>query len=167
MPRSCTVCGHAKRNIIDDALVSGTSLRNVAEQFRLKVTSLHRHKHSHVPATLAKAHEAREVAAADSLLDRLEQLTGEARRVKTKAERAGDLRTALAAIRELVRMVELLAKLRGELDESPRVALVLVPEWRQVLHALQPFPGARLAVARALEDRSEGRVDVVEEGRET
>lgn len=163
MPRNCTVCGHAKRNVIDDALVSGTSLRKIAEQFQLKATSLHRHLHTHLPPALVKAQNAQEVAAADGLLSRLEQLTDEARRVKTKAEKAGDLRTALAAIRELVRIVELLAKLRGELDESPRVALMLVPEWQQVLHALQPFPQARLAAARALEGPSE---ELVEERRE-
>lgn len=157
MPRSCTVCTHPDRRRIDEELVSGTPLRNVAEQFRLKPTSLHRHDHNHIPTALAKAHNAQQVAAADGLLERLEDLTTEAHRLKTKAEKGGDLRTALSAVRELVRMVELLAKLRGELDESPKVALVAVPEWRRVLVALQPFPEARVAVARALETPSEQR----------
>jgi len=155
MPRSCTVCSHPDRQGIDQALVSGTSLRVVAEQFRLKPTSLHRHNHRHIPTSLARAHDARVVAAADGLLEQLEDLTAEAHRLKAKAEKKGDLRTALSAVRELVRMVELLAKLRGELDESPKVALVAVPEWRTVLGALDPYPEARLAVGRALEARGD------------
>ena len=122
MPRSCTVCTHPERPAIDGELVSGTSLRNIAEQFRLTVTSLHRHKHGHVSAALAKARDAQTVADAEGLLGQIQKLTAEAHRLKSKAEDKGDLRTALSAIRELVRMVELLAKLRGELDESPKVA---------------------------------------------
>ena len=45
-----------------------------------------------------------------------------------QAEGAGDLRTALAAIREARGNVELLAKLSGELDERPVVNLDLSPE---------------------------------------
>ncbi len=151
MPRTCSVCTHPRREEVDAELVSGTPLRNIAEQFRLKTTSLHRHKNSHLPADLAKAQEAEVVAAADSLLSRLEHLTEEAHRLKGKAEKGGDLRTALSAVRELVRMVELLAKLRGELDESPKVAVVALPQWQIVMQALGQYPDARLAVARALE----------------
>jgi len=40
MPRSCTVCTHPERQKIDQELVSGTVLRNVAEQFRLRLLPL-------------------------------------------------------------------------------------------------------------------------------
>jgi hypothetical protein len=50
-------------------------------------------------------------------LGQLEELTQEAERIEQQAEAAGDHRTALAAIRELCRIVELSAKLRGDLDE--------------------------------------------------
>jgi hypothetical protein len=51
----------------------------------------------------------------------LRSLTVEAQRLKEKAETAGDFRTALAAVRELCRIVELVAKLRGELNERPEI----------------------------------------------
>lgn len=155
MPRSCTVCTHPERPAIDGELVSGTSLRNIAEQFRLTVTSLHRHKHGHVPVALAKARDAQKVADGEGLLGQIQKLTVEARTIKSMAEDKGDLRTALSAIRELVRMVELLAKLRGELDESPKVAVVSLPEWRHVVRVLDSYPEVRLEVARALESSDE------------
>ena len=155
MPRSCTVCAHSDRPGIDEALVSGTSLRNIAEQFRLAVSSLHRHMHGHVPVALAKARDAQKVADGEGLLGQIQKLTVEARTIKSMAEDKGDLRTALSAIRELVRMVELLAKLRGELDESPKVAVVSLPEWRHVVRVLDSYPEVRLEVARALESSDE------------
>ena len=54
-------------------------------------------------------------------------------------------------------VAKLLAKLTGELDERPQVQVLNVaasPEWAEtrarMLHALQPFPEARQAVALAL-----------------
>ncbi len=56
----------------------------------------------------------------------LHQLTLEAKRLKAKAEREGDLRTALAAVRELCRIVELVARLRGELGERVETKILNV-----------------------------------------
>jgi len=64
-----------------------------------------------------KAREATEVVQADNLMGKITQLEQEARRLGRKAEDAGDYRGAMAAVRELVRIVELLAKLQGELKD--------------------------------------------------
>ncbi len=54
----------------------------------------------------------------------------------------------------MVRIVELTAKLVGELDERPQVNVLLAPEWLAVraalLAALRPYPEARVAVAARL-----------------
>ena len=57
-------------------------------------------------------------------MDQLRNLTSEAQRLKEKAETAGDYRTALAAVRELCRIVELVAKLRGEIDGRSEINVV-------------------------------------------
>ena len=50
--------------------------------------------------------------------------------------------------------LELVAKLLGELDESPTINVTLSPEWVSIrtliVQALQPYPDARQAVAQAL-----------------
>jgi hypothetical protein len=56
-----------------------------------------------------------------TLIEQLQNLTFEAQRLKEKAETAGDFRTALAAVRELCRIVELVAKLRGEIEGRAEV----------------------------------------------
>ena len=74
MSRKCSVCTHAKRGEIDNALVRGDSNRRIATQYRLTESSLRRHKAGHLPQSLAKAQEAEEVANADDLFGQLREL---------------------------------------------------------------------------------------------
>jgi len=113
MPRICTVCKHPRRPEIDGALLTGTSYRNIAEHFGLSATAVFRHRR-HVGQALAKAEKANEIARGDALVAQLNQLAADARRIKTQAELMGDLRTALAGVRELTRLVEVAADLSRE-----------------------------------------------------
>lgn len=108
MPRTCTICNHPKREPIERSLLSGNPLRTIAERWSVSKTSLLRHKTDHLSASLVKSQEAKEVLRADNLLDqvralqtRTENLFGEAENILTLALKSKDLRTALAAIREL------------------------------------------------------------------
>ena len=156
MPRTCTICTHPDRLAIDVMLVNGQPFRNIAVRCGTSVSALTRHKAEHRPAAMTQAHAAEEVARADNLLDQLRRLQDDARRIGGKAEETGDLKTALMGVRELVRIVELTAKLVGELDERPQVNVLLAPEWTAVkvtlLTALRPYPEARVAVAERLAD---------------
>ena len=161
MPRSCTVCTHEARAEIERALVAGEAFRNIAERFGTSAAALHRHKADHLPVKLVKAREAEEVAQADDLLEQVRGLQGRALAILDKAEEAGELRTALSAIREARGNLELLAKLLGELDERPQVNVLISPEWLElravIVGALEPHPAARGAVLRALEGADNGR----------
>jgi|GEM_PF-460771 len=158
MPRTCTVCSHPERAAINAALVNGESLRNIAERFGTSATALHRHKAEHLPAALTQATEAAEVAQADDLLAQVRDLQRRTLTILQTAERAGDLRVALAAIGQARGNLELLARLLGELQEQQIAVQILVasPEWLRVraaiLTVLDPYPAARLAVAEALHD---------------
>ncbi len=74
MPRTCTICTHPERTTIDDALVARAPYRNIAERFATSIGSLVRHKMDHLPAHLAKAEEAKEIARADSLTAELKRI---------------------------------------------------------------------------------------------
>jgi hypothetical protein len=158
MPRRCTVCDHSERHGIDEALVTGAPYRSVAKQFGLSESAVYRHKTEHLPAHLLKAMEVEEAARADDLLEQVRHLQGHALDILERAEKAGDLRTALAAISQARGNLELLGKLAGELDERPVVNLNISSEWLElravIVGALEPHPAAHRAVLRALE--SEG-----------
>jgi hypothetical protein len=49
MPRVCTICTHPARMTIDDRLQAGHSLRDIAGQYTLIKSGLHRHQASHIP----------------------------------------------------------------------------------------------------------------------
>ena len=153
MPRVCTICTHDRREGIDRTLVGGTALSEVAALFRVSDDALSRHKTNHLPPALAKAHDAGEIVRADELLSRVESLQARTLAVLQAAEETGELRTALAAIREARSNLELLAKLVGELDERPQVNVVLIDHRVRdaIVRALAPYGEARLAVANALE----------------
>jgi hypothetical protein len=160
MPRRCTVCDHPQRHSIDETLVTGASYRSVAKRFELSESSVYRHKTEHLPVHLLKAREVREAARADDLLEQVRHLQTHALDILERAEEAGDLRTALAAISQARGNLELLGKLAGELDERPVVNLNVSAEWLElramILGALEPYSEARGAVLRAIEGTSNG-----------
>ena len=160
MPRRGTVCDHPERHSIDEALVTGAPYRSVAKQFELSYSAVYRHKTEHLPAQLLKAREVEEVAQADDLLEQVRSLQAHALHILERAEKTGDLRTALAAISQARGNLELLGKLAGELDERPVVNLNLSPQWLElravIVGALEPHPAAHTAVLRALEGVGDG-----------
>ena len=114
--RTCAVCSHPDRAAIDAALVEGQqSERAIARQWRVSRTALQRHRGAHLPAHLAKAKAAVDVAHADTLLTQLVDLQEKASGILTKAEQDGELRTALAAVREVRGCMELLGRLTQQL----------------------------------------------------
>ena len=153
MPRTCTCCTHPERAAIDAALLANAPLRDIARQFNVSKDALQRHR-EHIPATLAKAQEAREVANADDLLGQVKSLQARAMGILATAESTLNLRTALAAIREARGCIELLAKLTGELNENPVVNITISQEWLEVrtvlLAALERHPEAKQTVLEAL-----------------
>lgn len=161
MPRSCTVCAHPKREEIDRALVEGVSAAEISGRYRtLGERAVRRHRSNHLPAKLVMAEKAAEVAEADDLLDQVGDLQRRALAILDRAEEAGELKTALSAIREARGNLELLAKLLGELDERPVVNLHVSPEWLElravIVTALEPHPEALGAVVGALEGADGG-----------
>lgn len=151
MPRTCTVCSHPEREAIDRALAEGVAFPALVAEHGVSKDALSRHKTRHLPAVLVKAAEAEEVARADDLLSEVRGLQARTLSILEAAEATREYRTALSAIREARSNLELLAKLVGELDESPTVN-VLIAESVQVaiLSALEPHPQAKRAVAESL-----------------
>src|SRR5918993_1258735 len=155
MPRRCTVCDHPEIHRIDENLVTVFPYRSIAKRFKLSEGGVYRHKTEHLPAHLLKAKEVEEIAQADDLLEQVRQLQAHALDILERAEKAGDLRTALVAISQARENLELLGKLAGQLDERPVVNLNVSPEWLElravIVGALEPHPAAHSAVLRALE----------------
>ena len=155
MPRVCTICTHAERDAIDRALVAGEPIRGLSALYGVSERALGRHRDNHLPAALAQAEAAAEVARGDDLLDQVDQLLRWARGIIAEAAKAKDLRTALQGIREARGCLELMGQLMGQIEKGQTVNVLVLPEWVEVravvVAALAPYPEARAAVAAALE----------------
>jgi hypothetical protein len=156
MGRVCTVCSHPHVDAINRALLSGTTYTMIANTFAVSWQAARYHILKHIPPLLAKAQQAEEAARASDLLTMAMERDQKALALLAKAEAQNDLKTALQALRVSLVSLELLARLRGELNEQQNntVNLLLAPEYlaarAAMVGALAPFPDAHVAVVAAL-----------------
>jgi hypothetical protein len=146
--------------LVNVALVSREPYRAISRQYGLSKDALRRHSQEHIPQLLVKAQNAEESAQADDLLRQVRALQNKTLSLLLAAERAGDLRTALAGIREARGNLGLLAKLAGELDARPTVNVLIADHIAvAIVDALRPHPDAAVAVMGVLNEL-EGVPDV-------
>ena len=144
----CTICNHPLRVEIDKALVAGATYREIAQRFGVSRDALYRHrKNGHIAEQIAKAakkkeiqqakevqaailaQEAQEVADAQTILDEVSRLKGRALTILDRAETEGT-REACMALREVRGIIELLAKVRGELkSDGPTINIIQNPQF--------------------------------------
>lgn len=147
----CTVCAHDQRRLINADLRAGTmSLREIQTKYGVRKDALSRHRRFHLegeqrtrPERKQRTHGLAVVSADDVLLpDRQEhraiapsgdEFVDEAKKLGAtawtllgKAERTGDVRTAVGALREARGSSEYRARLSGRLDASSVSGQVLV-----------------------------------------
>lgn len=176
MPARCSVCVHPERKAIDHALISGlVSERQTARDHGINVSSVQRHKRRHLAALLTpggakdpsmRAHAASVRAAkgakeahlatyAEGIAADVGALRTKALELGAKAEESKDYRTALMAVRELTRLVELLHRVTVD-DRRDARDVALHPAWQRLQHALLtalgPYPEAQGAVIIAIQN---------------
>jgi transposase-like protein len=157
--RVCTICSHEQRFAIEELLATRQSTyRGIARKYGVSEDAVSRHvKAGHVSHLLALAADAERAATADGLLDRIEALQSQTLAILDAPE---DQRTALAAIAQARRNLELIGEVTKELDRAGTINLELTVEWQEVKNlivtALAPYPQARAAVFSALEEAPNG-----------
>ena len=157
MPRACSICGHEHRDAMEDAFIVGQAKRRIASQHGVTERAVRYHMREHLPALLALARDAERAARADTLLDRMEALQSQTLAILDAPE---DQRTALAAIAQARRDLELIGEVTKELDRAGTINLELTVEWQEVravlVNTLASYPEAQQAVFSALEEAPDG-----------
>jgi hypothetical protein len=163
MARACTICEHEQRDAIDAGIVCGESSYSLAARFGVSASAVQRHAKHHVSAALAAMQTAEQADRRASLLDRVEGLIERAETLYSAASGEGKASQALAVLKELRGLLELLGKATGELDTRPQVTVNLLssPEWIDaravILSALMAYPEARAAVSGRLLELETGQ----------
>src|SRR5437764_7559675 len=122
MARTCTICVHHRRDSMDKALLRGEQLKSVARRYGVSDDALGRHR-KHMQTVIVKAAalvEQKDLAYGSALLAEIARIRADAERLQVESERRQDVRSALRAIHERLAVVELEAKLSGQIDTSPK-----------------------------------------------
>ena len=94
------------------------------------------------------------MAESTDLLARIESLQERTLELLHRAEQEGELRVALAGVREARQNLELIGRLTKELDEQPNLNILVSQQWIEMrgvlVSALSAFPEAKQAVAAKL-----------------
>jgi hypothetical protein len=127
MPRKCAVCVHPQRLEIEQAIIAGTSLRDIAGRYGTAKTNIARDR-THVTETIARNKDAQDLPRTGALIDdvraserRAQDLCEKAYEILTAALRDNDPRTALQAIRAVSAVMgeaRGYLELRGELSNE-------------------------------------------------
>ena len=122
MARVCTICTHRHRDGVDKLLLRGEQLKAVARRYSVSEDAIGRHK-KHLQVVIAKAAtsiEQKELAYGSALHAEIGRIRTDAERLQMESERRLDLRGALRAIHERLAIVELEAKLSGQIETGQK-----------------------------------------------
>ena len=122
MSRTCTICTHDRRDVMDKALLRGEQIAIVSRRFSVSEDALGRHR-KHAQLVIAKAAavaEQHELAYGSALLAEIGRIRADAERLQRESELRRDVRGALRAIHERLAIVELEAKLSGQIETSQK-----------------------------------------------
>jgi hypothetical protein len=122
MARTCTICHHHRRDAMDKALLRGEQLKAVARRYGVSDDALGRHR-KHMQMVIAKAAavvEQKDLAYGSALLAEIGRIRADAERLQIESERRQDIRGALRAIHERLAVVELEAKLSGQIESGQK-----------------------------------------------
>ena len=164
MARTCSICHHHRRDSMDKALLRGEQITVVASRYNVSEDALGRHK-KHMQLVIANAAaqvEQKDLAYGSALLAEIARIRADAERLQIQSERRQDVRGALRAIHERLAVVELEAKLSGQIDAGQRNVTINVqtisPEEaveyaRDILELFGPTvaPGRGLFQCRAID----------------
>lgn len=111
MDKRCTICTHENLIEIDNALLAGASLRTLAAQYGLSVSSISRHT-KHLRRALANGAAEAEQRQQTALLDKLDLFEFRLDRIFHKAQETHSLHISLGCVQEALRIVTLREKIR-------------------------------------------------------
>lgn len=165
---NCSVCRGVHRAQVDIGLTSGMSCKALAERFGYSPDSVERHSKAHLlpqmrAAILAGQHpslvdlDALRTSESEGLLANVLSQRARLHSIGEFAMETGDTRAAIAVEAAVTSNLSLAAKLLGQLTtvvDHRHTSLLLTPDYLQLreamFNALQPFPDAARAVAKAL-----------------
>ena len=151
--KTCFICRHSERQAIEKAIIERVPYREIGERYGFSTNAVSGHKR-HMAEKIAAGQKAIDVSAASVLLEECQAMKRKSLQLMAKAEKAKDIKTAIAALRAQKDIVELLAKVCGELYSVKSINVTMSPQWlslkKTIVLSLENFPEAREALVAAI-----------------
>lgn len=160
MGRKCTVCTHKKRNEIETDILNNVPFRDISSKYNVGRMPVQRHKkNGHIAESLIKAHEINKIVNADDLVIKILHLQKETLIVLAEAKEEKNHNTILAAVGKASGLIELQAKLLGQLQETKVINIYVQPAFIKmqsiILSELDKFPDVKYRIAERLSKEAE------------
>jgi hypothetical protein len=164
---ACKICEHPQVRAIDRGIMAGDSLRDIATCFATSKDAVSRHKNVCMkrlvsPPAAAPVPPAyntgEEVKRGEDIAKWSRGLLGKVIGFMNTAEQAGDLRTAVSAVREARATVELIGRIQGDLGPSSQVnvqvlnapSMTQAKEWPIFITIIEKYPHIKAELTEAL-----------------
>ena len=156
MSRSCSTCHHLRRPEIDRRLAAGEPAAQIARDYELSPSSLHRHRVNCIGLSSSNAikKDAARGDAAVALLPSKESLSGAYLQLRDRideivaqAEREGSLPLALKGLNSVRHTLDSLARLGGHIG-GPQVNVAQIAE--RLINQFDRAPEIKAQIAQAL-----------------
>lgn len=118
MAQICKICSHPDRLKIDQAIVSGTSLKEISRRFNVTYDSLYRHAQDHLTRQLTKAWQIKSLHEDNKLIEKIDSIISRAEVIFQRNFDAGKDSVALKAISEVRTTIELLSKISYQAHQA-------------------------------------------------
>ena len=130
MDKRCTVCNHSQAHDINLALLAGTTLDTLKQQFGLSRSALHRHK-LHLQRTIDQAEDRMRHNFMLSYLFQLNDYNDAAAATMAAARDEGNARLTLQAANAGTRIINTMARFEVDLDHETIYRLLTSPQYVQ------------------------------------
>ncbi len=160
MARKCSICTHKQRIAIEADILDNVPYRDIATRYNVGRMPVQRHKQNgHIEDSLIKAHGIRKIVNADDLLVKILYLQEETLMVLSEAKDDKNQNTVLSAIGKAGQLIELQARLAGQLQEKQVINIYMQPAFIKmqniILSELDQFPEAKYRIAERLTKEAE------------
>ncbi len=161
MGRKSKIESHPNSKKIITKLAAGEEYSKIIEEYPdIRWQDLDYYKQKKLPEIISKSNdlksEVESIKGTDTLAE-VRQLKTKALSILEKAEKSGDLKTALLGIREARGCLETCLKAEGQIKDGPQITIINNPEWVElrtvVITALDAYPEAKAAVVNAIRGR--------------
>lgn len=149
----CSVCAHDQQELIDQELAAAVPLRKLATRYGLSMTALLMHRRNHLSPALLSLQLQR---GAGQVLQKLNDAFDQAELMYQAARAVRNMPLSLRAAAEKRSLLELIAKVTGELDERPQVTVniqqtaAFIAVRSVVFEELEEFPEVRKRISARL-----------------